>query len=63
MTIAGRPWDGRYRVRIFDYFGIGDEPYDSTRRRALAAQEAKLYALEEFQRLIDSDAKARRARP
>ncbi len=56
-----RPWDGRPRVRMFHYFGLGDAPSAERDRRlaALDRQEARTYALEEFRRLAARDAAAR----
>ena len=50
-----RPWDGRVRVRMANYFGIGDDPQ---RLACMKRRESRLYALEEFERLRRSDASA-----
>lgn len=54
MSLNGRPWDGRRRVRMFQYFGSWDNP---SQREACEREELRLYALEEFDQLRRSDSR------
>ena len=52
-----RPWDYRKRLSPMTYFGFQYMP--PREQKCIHEAECRLYALEEFQRLIDSDAASR----
>lgn len=52
--IRKRPWDGKVRVRMINYFGVENDPI---RLELLKKHESQLYVQEELDRLLISDKK------